>query len=360
MKTMMNKYIVGVLAATALLLGSCSEWTEAESMPLDVPTLEQQNPELYEQYLAAVRDYKMSEHQVMYLSFNNVDHTLSHRNQHLTTLPDSADFVMLKNPADLIAEYQNQMVQVREQKGTRFVYKISYDAIAAEWKAMIDAEIEALPEPAEGEEPQTVDESIERFTAFFQDHTQEQLSYCSKYGFDGIEFSYSGRSLLSLTEEALAEVTAQQQAFIGEISTWASSNASKLLFFSGQPQNLVDKSILQLCENIIIPVTTATNAGAISVAVLNTISEGVPTDRYLVAVSTPVLDDPTSMEGYFASYLEDGKTLQNAVCGAALWCVAGDGSYTRAGVAVDNAERDYFNPSNVYSRIKGGIEIMNP
>lgn len=57
---------VALVAAT-----SCLDWTEVESLELNAPTLESQNPELYAQYLQSLVDFKNSDHQVVIASFNN-------------------------------------------------------------------------------------------------------------------------------------------------------------------------------------------------------------------------------------------------------------------------------------------------
>lgn len=64
MKRSIKIYFLPVLALTAVLLGSCSDWTDSESVDISRPSLEEQNPALYAQYLAALRAYKASEHKL--------------------------------------------------------------------------------------------------------------------------------------------------------------------------------------------------------------------------------------------------------------------------------------------------------
>ena len=37
--------------ATSVLLGACEDWTEIESLDINTPSLEDKNPQLYEDYL---------------------------------------------------------------------------------------------------------------------------------------------------------------------------------------------------------------------------------------------------------------------------------------------------------------------
>ena len=68
---------------------------------INYPTLEEQNPELYKQYLKALRDYKAGEHKVVLVSMDNTTSAPAQRNEHLTTMPDSVDIICLMNPDNL-------------------------------------------------------------------------------------------------------------------------------------------------------------------------------------------------------------------------------------------------------------------
>ena len=85
------------MVACALIYSSCSDWTEQESLDIHTPTIEEQNPELYAQYIESLNEYKASEHLLMIASVNNLPTLPSARNQHLTNLPDSIDYICLNN-----------------------------------------------------------------------------------------------------------------------------------------------------------------------------------------------------------------------------------------------------------------------
>ena len=57
MKRYIKNFLFSAVAVAALSLAACSDWTETESLEINYPSLEEQNPELYKQYLQALRDY---------------------------------------------------------------------------------------------------------------------------------------------------------------------------------------------------------------------------------------------------------------------------------------------------------------
>lgn len=119
MKRSIKIYFLPVLALTAVLLGSCSDWTDSESVDISRPSLEEQNPALYAQYLAALRAYKASEHKLTFVMMENrAGLAPIAQNQRLTAYPDSVDFICMTHPENLAPEYSDQMAEVRK-KGTR-------------------------------------------------------------------------------------------------------------------------------------------------------------------------------------------------------------------------------------------------
>lgn len=364
MKKRINKIVVSLFATSALLLSSCSDWTDPESVDLNVPTLENQDPELYAQYLSALRAYKEADHYIAYASMNNTNDVISHRNQHITSMPDSLDVISIVNAEGLSTQLQEEMNSVREDKGTLFVYPIQYATFVSEWKTILEEEEAAAVEAATDDDTATDDEeaeddSAERFRVYCAERVEEQLTYCAMYGFDGIEVSYSGVSLSSQDSETLAETALDQAAFMDLIEEWKEQNSSKLLYFRGTPQNLVDKTILSSCENIIIDATSAVTSAELGTIITYANSSDVPSDRFLIAVSTNELYDDTSFTGYFSTLDSDGNYL-SAIVGAATWVLESNSNYTKCGIAIDNVERDYFHSECVFKNVKAGIAVMNP
>jgi hypothetical protein len=118
--------------ASALTITSCSDWTDVESLQLNTPTFEEQNPQLYADYLKDLNRYKSEEHKVTFVSFENPKGSPGKQAERLTVVPDSVDFICLNNP-EVSPEVQAEMVKIRE-KGTRTVYSIDYSSIENAWK----------------------------------------------------------------------------------------------------------------------------------------------------------------------------------------------------------------------------------
>ncbi len=371
MKYNIIKYLFPIGALVLLI--ACDDWTETESLDIHRPSLEEQNPELYAQYMQALRDYKAREHKVVFVAVDNPSTAPSQRSEHIKTLPDSVDFISLKNAADVHPTLVAEMSQVRE-KGTHVIYTIDYDALEARWAQILEEEENNRPE--EPETPEAPDENEgnggeiepqpdpaevleQRFLDFCREQTALQLAYCDRFGFDGVTLSCNGKNYLGMNTEKQSRYMARQEAFFGTVTAWLETHTDKLLFFNGRPQYLADKSLLARCVYIILPSLDATSGDKLSLNVELTSVAGVPTDRFIVGVSTVSLDDPSDKIGYFSLLDDDGKSQLRAIKGAARWTLV-EASYTKAGICIDNAQNDYFNISLVYKNIREAISIMNP
>ena len=104
-----HRHLAAFAGVCLLALAGCSEWTEPQSVDLNVPTLESQNPELYAQYLQSLKEYRDSEHKVMIAKFDNVPGAPAGRAEHINCLPDSVDYVILNNPDNLSRTILSEM-----------------------------------------------------------------------------------------------------------------------------------------------------------------------------------------------------------------------------------------------------------
>ncbi|WP_295937048.1 glycoside hydrolase family 18 [uncultured Alistipes sp.] len=363
----MKKFLLPVVALAALSFAACSDWTDTESVDLDYPSLETQNPALYKKYLESLREYKAGEHKIVIATMDNTLSAPSQQNQHLTNMPDSVDLICLANPDNLHPVLVSEFAKVRE-KGTRLIYNIGYSDIEARWNEIIEEEEANKPEepetpetPEDPEDPTDPEEVLEaRFLEFCREQTAALLTVCDKYGYDGLQVSYNGKFPDALPEAEKERYTARQEAFFQVVKAWYETHKSKLLIFQGEPVNLIDKSILQECIYIVIPALKATSADEMSFAVMMSVMQDVPTDRFIIGVKTPSITDPTDESGYFAGYEADGKTRLQAAKGAAGWVVMPVANYTKMGISVADAQNDYYNLTLVYKNIREAINIMNP
>ena len=342
--TMTMKKIILFLAAGLMAFSSCDDWTEVESLDISVATLESENSSLYNAYLEAVRAYKETDHQVTIAKFDNVSDTPSGRAEHLTTLPDSVDYIVLYNGGEVSDENYEEMTTVREDYGTKVLYEINYSTLVSEYKAYAEA-------------GGTTEQN-----SYISSAVSTAVGYYSTYGYDGICVVYEGANPESCNDDALSELEDEQTAFFASIATWRTSNSSAVLLLEGTPQYILNyDSLVSSADYYIVPCESAQTYYELSylVNLVTNYDSSFPTDRFVVGVTTVSLTDTDSTDGYFASTDEDGEEI-TAIVGAASWAVQTSSSYTRAGISVANAQVDYYNSSKIFPNIREAISIMNP
>ena len=362
MKMKNNIFKTLFLAAAAISFASCSEWTEPEPVGFHYTTLEEKNPELYKAYFQSVRDYRDSDHKVVIAKFDNKATTPAGRAEHITCLPDSVDYIILYNP-EVSAAIADAMREVRELKGQKVLYQIEYKAIENEYKAYAEAWNDAH-QPAEGEDeevPSDPADTLISLNNYVSDAVKARTAYLAEYGYDGVNIVYSSRNPASCTEDALDELKAAQAAFLAPIAEALASCPDALVFFEGTPQYILENvEIVENADYLIIPATGAVNEYELSYELgLANRHGNIPSDRFVVLVTTRSLVDPALTDGTFSGTDRNGKEM-TAIIGAAEWTAKSTSGVVKAGIAVENAQNDYFNLSEVYYNIREAISIMNP
>lgn len=333
------RHILFTLAGIAILV-SCSDWTKPESVRIKDSSLKEDNPELYRQYTESLRAYKASEHQVTIAKFDNRNTAPTGRSEHLTSLPDSIDLVILTDPDTLADHIATEMTQVRQEMGTKILYTISYNAIEQEWKALEDS----------GEKPHG------DFDAYLGERTEHLISLFDKYGYDGICVLYTGKSPLGMTGTEKKQYQTRQEVFLGRILSWKNNHQEAIMLFEGNPSNLVCcMDILSSASYIILPALDASTFEDFGLCVRLASTEGVPTDRFIIGVTVPSLTDKTDSKGVFP-----GVSGESAIIGGAIWVYSGAAPAQMQGIAIDHAQNDYFNPYLTFRNIRTAIQIMNP
>ena len=342
--------LLAVAAVTA-----CDDWTEPESLSIERPDISGDNPELYARYLENLNAYKASDHKVVYAWFDNsvkVPVTRAHR---MDAIPDSVDIVSLLHPDGLCERELAEMKTLRE-KGTKVIFTFDYDRIEALWKASQAPDPEPEPEPTSTEgdgEP-----AADGFLAFLAEHTDAALKLVDKYGYDGAAVHYTPLDTHYMEEAERVKQTARQALFTTRLKTWAAAHADKLFVYEGDPQWLIDKSLLGLSRYIVLRKMTATTPYMLSQSVLMALREGVPADRFIVAVA-PVSTDPNDpTTGRFAG--ADGQLTLRALTEAAAWVTAPEAGFTKAGLGIYNIQDDFYNTTLIYKYTREAIDIMNP
>lgn len=339
------------LVTSVWILSSCTDWTDPESLGIHIPSLEDQNPGLYADYLKDLKNYKSSDHTLMFVSFENKKEAPSKQAEQLTALPDSIDYISLKNPDELHPWIQEEMGAVREKKGTRTIYSINYSTFESDWNAILKAE---------GAENYTEEQAREYITK----RTEVMLALCNKYNYDGVTVTYTGRSMVSLKEEALKQYVERQKMFFDIISAWYEKNTDRILLFEGNipflaPENM---TILTKCRYIILMTASSTSNGDMDVAgnwAVNSAGNLLDDASFIVSVETVQSDDAEGIHGYFTTVDENGNKLR-AIKATAKWLGRPANGFARSGMYITNAQYDYYDADFVYRNIREAIGIMNP
>lgn len=349
-------FVVIVLLST-FTISSCSDWTDVEELDLNNPLIKDLNAKLYADYLKNLREYKSKEHNVVLVSFENTDHPPVKQGERLTTIPDSIDIICLNNPKDLNAIIQKEIEQIREEKGTKTVYNISYDEFESTWKEMIK------------ENPKLTENDALKF---IEEQTEAMLSLCDKYNYDGIIADYTGRSLVSLRPQELAMYNARQQSFFNKIISWKSSNEAKIAVFYGNAQYLVPENMgmMNSYDYIILKSALSTNGEDLSLKAYLALQAGIdsqegeseianpiPNDRFIGCVQLPQADDKNQVIGYWNTRVNGEKTI--AAYGASEWVVEESPNFVRSGIFMLNIHSDYYQ-KDTYKIVRDAINIMNP
>ena len=347
MKNMIKKSLsfTMLMAASVLSFTSCEDWTEVE--PVDIVT-PQMNDQLKADYIENLKQYKMSDHKLMIVSFENKTERPSNQSEHLTVLPDSIDVVSMNNPKAVNEVIEQEMTSIRE-KGTKIVYNVDYSVIEKDWNQKV-------------KEDESASLTEEDALAYITKCTKEQLALCDEFGYDGITFTFMGRSAVSMTEPMKAQYAARLNNFVEPIAAWRSAHAGMWFSFIGNPQYLTmdQKALLADCDYIILPTDMVNDMDELSVKAFAAIGTGVcPLDRIVVMAQTVRPDDDKQIYGYFGTYDENGERMRS-IYGSAVWCSKESAHFTRRGLMIRNAELDYFDNTLVYGNIREAINIMNP
>lgn len=344
----MNRIIKSTImfAAVALCAISC---TKQEPVGFKYTTLEEKNPALYQEYLEGLRAYRATDHKVMIARVDNIATTPVGRADHLNSIPDSVDFIVLNSP--VVSEaVLSEAATLREVKAQKTLLSIDYTAIDKAYQLYVEDFV--APEPEEGKEPETpiteeefIGEAVKGFLEIFE-----------RTNLDGFLASYEGKNPASLTTEDSTAVASLQTAFFGPLVSRIGSTG-KTFFFEGNARNIIvekELKVLELAKYIIAPVESKTNALAIDNVVLNMLtSDFVPKDKFVAGVAALDVTDKQATNGLFS-----GES--SAAVGAAYWALTPAAGYSKCGVCVNHAQYDYYHIGADFCEIRKAISVMNP
>jgi hypothetical protein len=320
------KNISIMASAAVMLLCGCSEWTQPENLNFRPLTPEEKDPAAYAEYLAAIREYKASEHNVMILTMEGTSEYPSSQNQHIMAMPDSADYVCVKIEDKLHEVIAAEIPAVLEKKGTKTLVSVDHAVINAAWTALEDERVD------KGEAPGTQEE----LAAFFTEQTEKLVARCNEYGFGGLMVSFQG------TKAGAAGVA--QAAFIEVIRKFHQENPEKELIFRGGARNIIDQEFLNEFKYIIV---IAGEERKLSLLPGRSLGSTAPKDRVIMELTVPSADEPEQV----------GMSPVEAA--AWLWTEIENPSFTPRGLCVENAHDDYFCKDMAFKNIRAAITVLN-
>lgn len=330
-----------LVAAAAFTLTACD--TDVEAVDINEPGIEEQNPSLYADYLANLKAYKASNHKVVFGWFNNSAKLPASQGQTIAAVPDSLDYLVVTVPDSLTGQEMYQIQNLKEQKAISALYEINFATI----RNAYDAGKQAFDEDTTENKGTFPD-----FNSYLVNKMQAQLTYCQKYRFDGIVFSFTALTKIYMTEEEKSEEIGYENDFLGIAKDWAQRNTDRLLILSGKPQNVADQTIFALAKYIIIPCESATNAGGVTYNMSKAAVDGVPAEKLLPMVQLYSLDETDTKTGYWGT--------KYAALGAAKWVASDHTGLTSAGLAMKDIGNDYYHADFVYPTVRQAISIINP
>ena len=327
---------LSALAVTASLC-ACSDWTKPEALDLGI-----QIEEPTEEQLSQIRDFKQTDHKLVILGMDATSETPVGRYQHLTAMPDSADYIFVRNlVGGLHSDLVPEIAQVRQQKGTRVLADIDYLTIEEAWLDLQDAAIEA------GEESGTDEE----YAAFLTERVNTQLATYAEYGCDGVMISYNGSASSSVA-------VAGRTAFINAVMAWRASNADVEMVLRGNLQQVIRNTsggetlydvaaFLAQFRLIVFAVGEYTTENDVNLAVnrLRRSFTDFPVDRFIFEATVPDPADPVQI----------GLTPQQT----ASYVLTPNEDFAKLGLCVENAQDDYFNVANTFGNIRAAITVLN-
>ncbi len=328
--------------AVSAFVASCD--TDVESIDIKNPGVDNQNPGLYENYLSNLRAYKKGAHKVAMGWFDNSAKAPNSQGQHIHAVPDSLDYVVLTSPDNLTERELSEIDEIRTKKGTKVVFEISFEDL----KVQYDAEKQEFDDSNEDESL-----SFPQFNNYLVDSVKAKLSLVEKYNYDGVVMAYNGKLKIYMTEVEKMEFVGWENDFIGIAADWASRHSDKELILMGKPQNIQNTSVFDKAKYLVLPAQSEISASALTYLAQKALAEGVPSDRFVVLVTTPSLDTSDTSTGYWSGN-------QVAMLGAAKWAASTYADFTVAGIAIQDMRNDYYHSAFTYPNVRTAISIINP
>lgn len=303
--------IIGLLGCCLLTfsagLMSCNDWTDAEPIGQNVERPQEQDPALWAKYTAALREYKQSEHFLIYARLHNSPEPATSEKDFMRCLPDSLDFVSLTN-ADNFSKYDAEDMSVMREKGIKVLYQVDY---AGRSEELSDAT---------------------KLGAYLE----QVIAAVAANGLDGYSFTGIPNASVPARAEAAALIVSKLSA---------AKTDGQVLVFEGNPLFVADADRAKV-DYFVLDTETTTNATELKLQVRNaTEYAAVPAEKLLLAAAAGApLNDEESVEQVAITEMAGRVVSLGPLCGLAAY-------------DIDN---DYYDLDMNYKVIRNAIQTLNP
>ncbi|WP_288732711.1 glycoside hydrolase family 18 [uncultured Phocaeicola sp.] len=357
------------LSVITSLFISCSDWTDAERevFPEEMTS---------EEYYAALRAYKQTDHQIAFGWFGNWTGEGAFMKNSLAGIPDSVDIVSIWGNWGNITEAQKKDLEFcQKTKGTRFTLcfiitsvgtQITPQEVYDTWEEKgYSSEQEAVNDfwewPEDESDEAAVEASIRKYASAIADTI-------TKYGYDGFDIDYEPNYG---NNGNIVDDDDRMFIFVDELGKYfgPKSGTGKLLLIDGEPQSITSRpEIGHYFDYFVIQAYNASgdsnldrrliNGGVAGPGLIQTYGEELGEERVTnMTIMTENFEavDAAMNGGY--NYTDRYGNTMKSLEGMARWQPSN--GFRKGGVGTYHMEAEYGTTPE-YKNLRNAIQIMNP
>lgn len=357
------------LSVITSLFISCSDWTDAERevFPEEMTS---------EEYYAALRAYKQTDHQIAFGWFGNWTGEGAFMKNSLAGIPDSVDIVSIWGNWGNITEAQKKDLEFcQKTKGTRFTLcfiitsvgtQITPQEVYDTWEEKgYSSEQEAVNDFWEWPEDETDEAAVE---ASIRKYASAIADTINKYGYDGFDIDYEpsyGYNGNIVNDDDRMFI------FVDELGKHfgPKSGTDKLLLIDGEPQSITSRpEIGHYFNYFVIQAYKASgdsnldrrliDGGIAGAGLIQTYGEELGEERVTnMTIMTENFEavDAAMNGGY--DYTDRYGNTMKSLEGMARWQPSN--GFRKGGVGTYHMEAEYGTTPE-YKNLRKAIQIMNP
>jgi len=357
------------LSVITSLFISCSDWTDAERevFPEEMTS---------EEYYAALRAYKQTDHQIAFGWFGNWTGEGAFMKNSLAGIPDSVDIVSIWGNWSNLTEAQKKDLEFcQKTKGTRFTLcfiitsvgtQITPQEVYDTWEEKgYSSEQEAVNDFWEWPEDETDEAAVE---ASIRKYASAIADTITKYGYDGFDIDYEPNYG---NNGNIVDDDDRMFIFVDELGKYfgPKSGTGKLLLIDGEPQSITSRpEIGHYFDYFVIQAYNASgdsnldrrliNGGVAGPGLIQTYGEELGEERVTnMTIMTENFEavDAAMNGGY--NYTDRYGNTMKSLEGMARWQPSN--GFRKGGVGTYHMEAEYGTTPE-YKNLRNAIQIMNP